>query len=82
MEHRSIRPGREALPENLPERGDGGLLQQQQVMLNPDPRLYPGTALQKAVVTLTAHYRIHSAPAGRENEGARSYWPKVPMPPE
>ena len=37
MKRRSIRPGREALPEDLPERGDGGLLQQQQVMLNPEP---------------------------------------------
>jgi len=60
VKHRSIRPGREALPEDLQEEVTAACFNNSR-LCSTQPPVLPSTALQKAVVTLTAHYRINSA---------------------
>ena len=73
MEHRSIRPGREALPENLPGEVTAACFNNSR-LCSTQPPVLPSTALQKAAVTLTAHSIKDSAPMGREKADAWAYF--------
>jgi hypothetical protein len=71
VEHRSIWPGREALPEDLPGEVTAACFNNSRLCSTQNPAL-PSTALHKAAVTSTAHAK-DSAPMERENADARTW---------